>query len=165
MAGLVPSGSSGEESCAFALLWLLEAPALLGSWPFRFQAKRALFLHGSTVPPGLGFCFLPRVVCRGQGTGPPGLWEPSIFHRGLGRCGLRGWMRGCVPLHLAGCSSLKSCRKSFVSPALAFTALITLDCDCLGLSPPPDWEPYGAGVPGVAQSGIWLSRAVRWTKH
>lgn len=89
------------------------------------------------------------------------VWKPSMFHGGLG---LHGWMSQYVLLHLADCPSLKSCCKSFVSPALAFTALITLDCDD-SPSPPLDWEPYREGVPGVTRSGTWPSGAVRWIKH
>lgn len=91
--------------------------------------------------------------------------EASGDARSLGECVSHGWLRKYEPLHLAHRSFLKSCCKSFVSPAPDVTALITLDCDCLGPSPPLDWEPSRAGVPGVAQCSVWPSGAVRWIKH
>ena len=61
----------------------------------------------------------------------------------LRKCVSHGWQGKCDPLYLANCSFLKSCYKSFMSPALAVSALITLDCDCLGPSPHGTENPAG----------------------
>lgn len=172
-AGLDPSGGSREEGY-FAPFQLLDMPALLGSRAFHFQAIRGFPSTVAWSPPPPYYRSAPFLeqFAEGRAQGRLGRGNRHVLSQAwpaeasgdagsLCACLSHGWLCKYEPLHLANWSFLESSCRSSVSPALAVTVLIALDGDCLGPSPPLDWEPSRAGVPRVAQCSIWPSGVVR----